>query len=269
MENSSRSFGGAAGWRVLAAGTIVALGLGVAMPIAAEVPTILSDKIHKGSGVIDVMKDVSSTELDTYLEQGAVYLGVDLNEDAGGNESSDSLGVAIADMELVLVTTEGEFSFSEFYTNTTAMIVEEGSTEAEQFYTMFGSTGSNEISGSTSGLELSKFDDVVEIRNVEYSGEILSAELRVTFVSTDGSGANETFFDYSDGFEEFALIESSDATVLETANVGLADVDALVGYSYYNDIEAAVGAPEPSLMLVAALPLLLLLVRRREARHRG
>jgi len=229
----------------------------------AEIPTILSDKIHKGSGVIDLMKDVTTEELSAYLESGTVYLGADLNEDAGGNESSTSLGVAIEQMELVITTTEGEFTFSEFYTNTTAMIVEEGDTEAQEFYTMFGSSGSNEINGSTSGFDLSQFDDVVELRNVEYSGEILNAELRVTFVNTSGTGSNETFFDYSDGFEEFALLVDQDALILDDADVGVSVAAAGLEYTYYDDISAAVAAPEPQLFLAVAVPFFLYLAGRR------
>jgi hypothetical protein len=249
----------------LRAGLILVAVLTAAQPVAAEIPTILSDKIHKGPGVIDLMKDATTEELAAYLEGGAVYLGVDLNEDAGGNESASSLGVAIEQMELVITTTEGEFTFSEFFTNTTAMIVEEGSAQSQEFYTMFGSSGSNEISGSTSGFDLSQFDDVVELRNVAYSGDILSAELRVSFVNTSESGSNETFFDYSDGFEEFALLADQDAAILDDADVGVSEAAGELEYTYYNDIDAAVAAPEPELFLAAAVPLLLYLAARRGA----
>jgi len=255
-----------AGPAVLTAGMMLVAVLAAGGRAQAEIPTVLSDKIHKGSGVIDLMKDVTTEELSAYLEGGSVYLGVDLNEDAGGNESASSLGVAIEELELVLVTTEGEFTFSEFYTNTTAMIVEEGSTEAQEFYTMFGSSGSNEISGSTTGFDLSQFDDVVELQNVEYSGEILSAELRVTFVDTSGSGSNETFFDYSDGFEEFALLVGEDAGILDDADVGVSVAAADLEYNYYEDIDAAVAAPEPELFLTIAVPLFLFLAGRRSAK---
>jgi hypothetical protein len=234
--------------------------------VLAEIPTILSDKVQKGSGVIDILRDASSEELSAYLEAGNVYLGVDLNEDAGGNESSESLGVAIEQMELVLTTTNGEFTFDEFYTNTTAMILEEGATEAQEFYTLFGSTGSNEISGS-SGFDISRFDDVVEIRNVEYTGDLVGAELRVTFLDTAGGGSNETFFDFSDGFEEFALIESPDAILLDDADIGVAAASSELEYTYYTDIRTAVGAPEPALALLLALPLLLYVISVNDSRH--
>ena len=231
----------------------------------SEIPTILSDKIHKGAGVIDILRDTTSEELDTYLDSTTLYLGVDLNEDLGGNESRDSLGVAIDEMELVIITTDGEFTFDEFYTNTTAMIETAGNTESQEYYTLFGSTGSNEISGSTTDFEIGSFDDVVQIRNVEYTGEILSAELRVSFVETSGVGEAETFFDYSDGFEEFAILADSDAALLDGADVGVAAAASSVEYTYYSDIEAAVGAPEPVLVLSILVPLMFYGLGRRRA----
>ena len=74
-----------------------------------------------------------------------MFLGVDINEHASGNESSTSSGVAIKQAKLLISTTEGDFSFSNFYTNTSALISEEGSSEARQFYTLFGSSGSNQL----------------------------------------------------------------------------------------------------------------------------
>jgi hypothetical protein len=234
--------------------------------VRAEIPTVLSDKVHKGSGVIDILGDATSAELDSYLESGTVYLGVDLNEDAGGNESKDSLGVAIEEMELVITTFFNDTATTEIYTNTTAMITAAGETEAQEYYTLFGSTGSNEITGSTSGFDIAQFDDVIEIQNVEYTGEILNAELRVAFVETSGSGEAETFFDYSDGFEEFAILNSTDADLLDDADIGVAAAATSVDFTYYSDIEAAAGAPEPMLVLSAVIPLLFYLMGRRNER---
>ena len=116
----------------------------------AEIPTVLTDTISKGDGVIDIFKDATGAELEEYLQSGTLYLGVDLNEDASGLESSTSAGVAIKQMELIITTTEGDFSFTEFYTNTTAMIQEAGATEAQEYNTLFGSAGGSDITGGPS-----------------------------------------------------------------------------------------------------------------------
>ncbi|MEN8712107.1 MAG: hypothetical protein ABF326_07920 [Arenicellales bacterium] len=229
----------------------------------AEIPTILTDTIKQGSGTIDVMQDVTAAELGGSLSDGTLYLGVDLNEDASGLESSTSQGVAIKEMELVLTTTEGTFSFSTFYTNTTAIIKEQGLADANEYHTLFGKTGSSQISSSTEGFDLSTFDDVIEIQDISYTGDILDAQIRVTFLDTDKKfGDNEEFFDYSAGFEDFAILSTTDAQTLDNADIGLAEAPTTVTYTASTpsggDIAAPSGAPEPPWILLGAIPALLL-----------
>ena len=221
-----------------------------------EIPTLLTDKIHKGSGTIDMLVDVSAGDLANYLDSGTLYLGVDLNEAAVGNENRDSVGIAIQEMELVIQTTNGEITFSEFYTNTTASIQEAGSTTADDYYTMFGTLGSSQLNGGTSGFDISAFDDVVEVRNIDFEGEILSAELRVKFLDTADGGANEDFFDFSNGFEDFAIFSAEDAALLDSANVGIADAPTgEIAFTQYVDIDGAIGAPSPGLVMLAFIPI--------------
>lgn len=231
-------------------------------PVSAEIPTVLSDVIRKGSGIIDLFADVTSSELQQYLQDGTMQLGVDLNEDASGNESSSSVGVAIKEMELVIKTSNGDLSFSEFYTNTSAIIQEEGSSGGQTFYTLFGSAGSSEITGSTTGFNLSDFDDVIEINNIQITGEIIGAQLNVTFLDTANTGENESFFDYSAGFEEFAILTSQDAALLDSADIGLGeDAPSTVTYSH-SPTSAPAATPEPSWFYLLALPALYLWKRR-------
>ena len=228
----------------------------------AEIPTVLTDKIRNGSGVIDIFKDASGAELQEYLQGGTLFLGVDLNEDASGNESSDSAGVAIKNMRLIITTTEGDFSFGEFYTNTTAMIQEAGATGSQEYKTMFGSAGSNQIT-SNSGFDLSNFDDVVTIGNIEFTGQVIGAKLNVTFLNTANTGENETFFDYSAGFEEFAILSSGDAAVLVSANIGLgAAAPSNISYN----VSSPSGTPEPSWVLLAVIPAIFFWRQRSRAK---
>jgi len=225
-----------------------------AVPAGAEIPTVLTDTIKDGDGVIDIFKDVTGTELQEHLQAGTLQVGVDLNEAASGNESSTSAGVAIKEMELVINTTNGDISFTEFYTNTTAMIQEAGATEAQEYHTLFGSAGGSDITGSTSNFDISNFDDVITFDNIQIDGEITGAQLRVTFLDTARTGENETFFDYSAGFEEFAILSSADASAIEAANIGLADAPQNLSYN----VDAPSGTPEPSWFLLAVMPLIFL-----------
>ena len=225
----------------------------------AEIPTVLTDTIRNGDGVIDIFNDASGSELDDYLQDGSMYLGVDLNEAASGNESSTTAGVAIKEMELIITTTEGDFSFTEFYTNTTAMIQEDGSATAAEYNTLFGSAGGSDITGSTSNFDLSAFDDVIVLDNIQYDGEIIGASVSVTFLDTAAAGENETFFDYSAGFEEFVILSSTDAATLDAANIGLGDAaPAAISYS----VSSPSGTPEPAWFFLAVVPAIILWRRR-------
>lgn len=201
--------------------------------------------------MINILNDVSGASLSNYLQGGNMYLGVDLNENASGNETRDSVGVAIEQLQLSITTTEGEFTFSDFYTNTTAILQSETNPDGGEYYTMFGSLGSNELTGN-SDFDISDFDDVITLENIEIDGEIISATLTVSFVDTVGTGENETFFDFSNGFEEFALFSGEDATLLDSADLGLSDSPSGIQYNRSH------GAPAPGWLVLAFLPLLFL-----------
>ena len=233
------------------------------VPAWAEIPTVLTDTISKGDGVIDIFKDATGAELEEYLQSGTLYLGADLNEDASGIESSTSAGVAIKEMELIITTTEGDFSFTEFYTNTTAMIQEAGTSGTQEYNTLFGGAGGSDITGSTSNFDLSAFDDVITLDNIQFEGEITGATLSVTFLDTANTGGdNESFFDYSAGFEEFAILSSTDAALLESANLGLGDA-APTSISY--TVDSPSGTPEPGLFFLAVIPAIFLWRQRSRA----
>ena len=236
----------------------------------AEIPAVLTDTISQGSGTIDVMQDVTAAELQGALSGGTLFLGVDLNEAADGLEKSTSQGVAIKEMELILQTTEGTFSFTTFYTNTTAMILEAGATQAAEYNTLFGQTGSSQISSSTAGFDLSTFDDVIEIQGVSFTGDILGAQINVKFLDTakKAAGDNESFFDYTAGFEDLAILSAADAQTLDNANIGLADAPTTIAYTASTpsggEIAAAPGGtPEPSWLLLGAVPAILLARKKR------
>ncbi len=231
----------------------------------AQIPTVLTDKIRKGDGIIDIFKDASNASLQEYLQGGTLMLGVDLNEDASGIESSASAGVAIKELELLIQTSNGDFTFSDFYTNTTALIQETGTDAEQQFYTLFGTGGSNQLTGSTSNFDISTFDDVIHINDINFTGTITGAQLRVTFLDTAASGDNESFFDYSAGYEEFAILTFADATLLESADIGLgSDTPQSVTY----ELTAPSGTPEPQWYLLLIIPVVILWRKYRSAKAR-
>ena len=219
--------------RVISAGVLL-VGLLAAPSLKAQIPTTLTDKIYKGNGSINLLTDVNAASLQQYLtSSGGLLLGIDVNENEAGNETRDSLGLAIKQLELVIRTTAGTFSFNDFFTSTTAMIREAGAAGPTEFYTAFGRSGSSQITGGTDGFNLEQFDDVIRLRNVAFQGTLLSASLNVTFVTTADAKTqgNETFFDFSGGFEDFALLSQRDAALLEAANLGVAAAPSGVTYA--------------------------------------
>jgi hypothetical protein len=144
------------------------------------------------------------------------------------------------------------------------MILEADATAAAEYHTLFGQTGSSQISSTTEGFDLSTFDDVIEIRNIGYTGSIIGAQLSITFLDTaKKAGDNEAFFDYSAGFEDFAILSSADAQLLDNANIGLDEAPTTISYTASTpsggSIAAPSGTPEPSWFLLAGLPLVLFL----------
>jgi hypothetical protein len=254
----------------------LAAALGVltfASNLQAQAPTVLTDRIFRGSGSINLLKDMTSEELSSHLTtNGQLLLGVDLNEHGQRLENNDSIGVAIKNVSLMITTSAGSFSFSDVYTNTTASIKESGSNTADSYHTLFGETGSSQITGSSGNLS---FDDVLSVQNVSVTGTILSAQLNIDFLEMDGKrgGSNEDFFDFSAGFEDFAVVSAADFKAIDAANIG---VNAAPGELSFTQSAAVVaqpadaaspdsppGDPLPPLTLVAAMGALSLLPHLR------
>lgn len=269
---------------------IMALGLLLAAtPNASAVNSRpLTDDINQGHGSINLLKDISAGDLRNYLTgYGALLLGVDVSENASGNETSTSIGVALKSAALTLTTTTGTYTFSHFSTNTSAMIREAGTTTAQSFQTLFGQVGSSSIQSGTNNFDLGLFDDLMGITGISFTGDITSAILDVQLVDTYKTNVQgaETFFDYTGGAEKLALLSAIDSSTLEAAGIGLADAPTNFTTTTTTSpidssptLQAAVqqesgsvslitqavpGAPSPPLYITAAFALVLLAKSRR------
>ena len=213
----------------------------LALPITSNAQTFqstsLTDKIHRGDGTINLLKDISSSSLSSYFNQTGrlLLLGVDLNEKNSGNESSTANGVAIKDAQLRITTTAGEFTFKDFFTSTSASLREGGAGTFSNYATLFGNTGSAPISGGQ--IDASKFDDVMWFENINFTGDITSAQMSVQFLDTGKDSkknpltGSEKFFDFSAGFEDFALLSAADAILAENARNGMGAIPADVVFA--------------------------------------
>jgi len=121
----------------------------------------------------------------------------------------------------------GTYSFNDFYTNPTAMIVKAGESAAEEFHTLFGTGGSNQLTGSSDTFDLANltaFDDVIEIQHIGYEGEILSSNLSVTFSTRKVLAPTRTSLiilldSKSSRFFPAAMLSNSKAETLASASL--------------------------------------------------
>ena len=204
-----------------------------ALTAHADISTRLSDTVKSGTGSINLLKDITGAQLAQQISPGGkLCFGMDLNENAAGNETAASIGIALQSVELTVTTTTGTYHFSNFSTSSTAVLSKAGSSSLNTYNALFGQVGSSQLTSSTSGFDLSTFDDVLALNNVSFTGDVLSATMSVQLLDTGNSRAeNDTFFDFSGGYEDMALLSMSDALALESANIGVADAPSGVTYS--------------------------------------
>jgi hypothetical protein len=258
-------------------------------PVGDVVSLALTDTIKKGEGTIDLLKDISGADLQKYFDQtgGLLLLGAGLNEDNSGAENRDSLGVAIQQIQLTISTTNGDFKFSEVFTSTMASLRDGDGEKASNYYTMFGQNGKNELSGEGS-MDLTNLEDVMWMTGIDLSGTIKEAKLEIRFVETPEKKGTvtEEFFDYSGGFENFALLSAADAALLESQSIGEKKVSDAVKFTNADPVSVAIaaaianenggnggngggvvvppGAPNPPLMILAGMGLLMVWRNQRQ-----
>lgn len=236
----------------------------LSIPLRAQdgfISEVLTDRIHQGDGVIDILKDVSGEDLASYFDEtdGKLVLAVDLNEAAAPPESGDSVGVAIRQAQLSISTTDGDFTFSDFFTDTTAMLRDDGASTAQEFYTLFGRAGSSSITG----VSISTVEDVLWLDNIAFTGDITSASLAVELVEVPGQNGTkeEKFFDFTAGKEEFGIVNAADAVPIDEEQLGVAGAPASVSFTSgatapMSEVLAPPGAPLPPLVACLGLAVI-------------
>jgi len=201
---------------------------------AEEESKRLKHTISKGSGDINLLlgqgnKAISPDFLETIRLQnnGALMLGVDINEASSGSEKSTSQGVAIEELTLTIITDEDTYIFTEFSTKTECSLAKVNSENRQSYQTLLGRTGSNSITGSS--LNGTSFDDTLKIPvDIDLSTAV-SIQLEIQFLETNESlGDPEEFYDYSGGFEDLALLTSTDVDFLDEQAAGREDAPLVI-----------------------------------------
>jgi len=183
----------------------------------------------KGIGEINVLKNISITELESFRLDcsGNLIFAVDVNEAASGTEKSTSQGITLKVVKLVIEFNDNTTKiFSQFHTQTQALVAAENEENRTLYYTMLGNTGSNRI---TSNKIKSQFDSALEIEVQQSLLNANSVMLIVELLQTNVSlGDPEAFYDFSNGFEDVAIINSTDANYLVVNDFGQEEAPVVI-----------------------------------------
>ena len=177
----------------------------------------LTDTVKQSVGTIDLLKDMNSSQLEAYRKSndgtpnaGKLVFAVDINENAGGMESSRSQGVAVRKAWLEVTSPNGVKRYEVFSTQTQALIAPEGSTARSTHYTLLGDAGSSRIT-DRSKIGNRYFDSTLKITVGDDLSAATSAILRIELLKTDASlGDPENFYDETGGYEDLAILVPAD-----------------------------------------------------------
>ena len=177
-----------------------------------------------GSGDIDLFKPFNAklTLNGEVLEQfrqnnnGELVFAIDINEASNGSEKASSQGVTIESAELILVINDVEYRYNNFTTRTHSIVAKKGSTQRSLHSTLLGNSGSNRITpNSDSDLYGSSFDSTLNFPVAQDISLASSARLVIQFLDTNiNLGDPEAFYDFSNGYEDVAIITTEDADYL-------------------------------------------------------
>ena len=210
------------------------LGAGAPPAFAALESSRLTDVIKSnGSGDIDVF-DPSATGrvidgpvLEAFRQDNnnQIIFAVDVNEAADGSEKASSQAVTVDSAQLLITIGGTQRVYDSYATITRTLLARKGQTSRSLYYSLIGDSGSNRItSNSSSDLNGSSFDSTLAFDVPDDVSAATAARLVITLLDTNTQlGDPEAFYDFSNGFEDVALVTREDAELLDTLEAGQAE----------------------------------------------
>ena len=181
-------------------------------------------------GVINLFKDASATDLETYRQDngGSLAFGINVNEAKEGTETALSQGISLKDAALTLTFSDGrEKTYSiangSCYTETYTLLAEVGNPTRKLQYTLLGSDETNRT-GALNAIQ-DTYDSTLKCyipdKLASSSSKVVSASLDVQTVNTDVSkGDPEAFYDCTGNPETLALLNGADRRYIEQYQSG-------------------------------------------------
>lgn len=199
--------------------------------VAAESVQLTDVIKSNGNGDIDLFKDTGPTNLEQLrLDNGGeLVFAVDVNEAAEGSEKASCQGVTVASATLLFTLDGIDYQYTGFSTQTRTLVASQGSTNRLPYYTLIGDAGSNRITtGATSDL-VTVFDATLRFAVDRDISSATQARLVVELLDTHAAlGDPEAFYDYSNGYEDVAILTAADAAYLDALAPGTAEAPLLL-----------------------------------------
>ncbi len=198
--------------------------------ILAIESTRLTDVIKSnGTGNINLLKDSTPLQLEQLRQSnnGVLVFGVDVNEAANGTEKATTQGITVESVQLKINIDDIEYIYTIFSTLTKTLVAKSPSVERNEYYTLLGETGSSRISSSNEIQAI--FDSTLSIAVNQNISMANSAVLNIVLLDTNiDMGDPEAFYDYSNGYENMAILNSIDADYINTLRAGHDEAPVLI-----------------------------------------
>lgn len=193
-----------------------------------------------GTGNIDFLKDLTVAQMEQLRldNDGLIVIAVDVNESANGTEKASTQAVTLGALTLTVTYSDNtqrvyDLASGCCETETQALIAEAPGTQRLPRYTLLGESGSSRITANNSIQD--KFDSTIKIRvdtpfySPSQGIEATSVRATIAWLNTNTDlGDPEAFYDFTNGFEDLAVLNSADTTFIDDYAAGQDEAVAVI-----------------------------------------
>jgi LruC domain-containing protein len=201
----------------------------------------LTDVIKSsGTGTVDFFKDVTAAQLEQLrLDNGGrIVIGVDVNESANGTEKASTQAVTLGALTLTVTYSDNSQKVYDLAsgcctTETQALVAEAPDTLRLPRYTLVGESGSSRITANNAIQGAFDSTIKIEVDSILYdpvSGiEATSVVADIAWLKTNTDlGDPEAFYDFTNGFEDLALLNALDTEFIDDYAAGQDEAVAVI-----------------------------------------
>jgi len=213
----------------------------MASTVNAQESVRLTDVIKSGgTGNINFFKDVTAEQLEQLrLDNGGeIVIGVDVNESANGTEKASTQAVTLGSLTLTVTYSDSSQKVYDLAsgcctTETQALVAEAPDTLRLPHYTLLGESGSSRITANNAIQ--GAFDSTIKIQidsslyDPAQGIEATSVIANISWLETNTDlGDPEAFYDYTNGFEDLALLNAVDTAFIDDYGAGQDEAVAVI-----------------------------------------